>query len=319
MGEAALSKRTSHGTERVREHLLTSLHLGRLQPGDRVMSVRRLADLTGMNRKTVHRAYRLLEKEGLLSVRPGAGTYLASDAATSHSQDELVRSMNRCRGEAHALGLSPGAYADFVQSALNGGLQGLPLAVVECNLEQIEMIARDLRDGLGVNPRPVLLSDLVADPAAAVAGTWSVVTTDCHRAEVDAAVRTVGLAVHRVALDAEFPETILRWARARGVVIVVRDVRFGDVFLRFLKQLGATVEMLARVRVSPLPRLRAALREVGDNAVVLVSPLLEREATAQIPIGARRASAHWRLAEGTLDGLRASLAFDLATRRKGHA
>jgi len=319
MGEAVDTKRSSQGTERVREHLLLSLHLGRLHPGDRVMSVRRLADLTGMNRKTVHRAYRVLEHEGFLSVRPGAGTYVASDATVSHSQDDLVRAMNRSRSEAHALGLSPSVYADFVQSALNGGLQGLPVAVVECNYEQIEMIARDLRNGLGVAPRPVLLADLITNPTAAVKGTWSVVTTDCHRAEVDAAVRSVGVAVHRVALNAEFPETIMRWARTCGVVIVVRDTRFGDVFLRFLGQLGATPEMLARIRVEPMGRLRAALCEVGDKAVVLVSPLIEKEYAAQIPTGARRASAHWRLAEGALDGLRAALAFDLASKRKGHA
>jgi DNA-binding transcriptional regulator YhcF (GntR family) len=319
MGEATPSKRTSHGTEKVREHLLTSLHLGRLKPGDRVMSVRRLAGLTGMNRKTIHRAYQVLEHEGFLLVRPGAGTYVATDPSAIRSQDELIRSVNRCRGEAHALGLSPSAYADFVHSALNGGLAGLPLAVVECNLEQIEMISRDLREGLGVDPRPVLLSDLVANPVAAVRGTWSVVTTDCHRAEVDAAVRSVGISVHRVALDAEFPHTVLRWAKARGAVIVVRDERFAGVFLRFLGQLGATEATLARIRIVPSQRIAGALRDLGEKAVVLVSPLVEREADTRVPPGARRASAHWRMAEGTLDGLRASLAFEIASRRKGHA
>jgi hypothetical protein len=283
------------------------------------MSVRRLADLTGMNRKTIHRAYQVLESEGFLLVRPGAGTYVAQDPAASRSQDELVRSMNYCRGQAHALGMTLSAFADFVQSALNGGLQGLPLAVVECNHEQIEMIARDLRNGLGVNPRAVLLSDLIADPSAAVGGTWSVVTTDCHRAEVEAAVRKVGMSVHRVALDPEYPHTILRWAKARGVIIAIRDERFGDVFLRFLRQLGASSEVLSRVRLVPLHGLNAAMRELGEDAVVLVSPLVESEAEARIPSGARRASTQWRLAEGTLDGLRASLAFEIASRRKGHA
>jgi len=318
MGEPNPGRRLSLGTERVREHLLTSLHLGRLKPGDRVMSVRRLAGLTGLNRKTIHRAYQALEHEGFLKVRPGAGTYVAIDDA-SRSAEELVRSVNRCRGEAHALGLSPSAYADFVHATLNGGLHALPLSIVECNREQIEMIAHELRTGLGVNPRSVLLSELIANPAAATAGTWSVVTTDCHRAEVEAAMRTVGLSVHRVALDPEFPQAVLRWAKARGVVIAVRDERFGEVFLRFLKQLGATDDVLARVSVVPLPRVRAALRELGENAVVLVSPLIEREAEARIPAGARHASAQWRLADGTLDGLRATLAFELAMRRRGHA
>jgi hypothetical protein len=132
-------------------------------------------------------------------------------------------------------------------------------------------------------------------------------------------VRAVGLSVHRVALDAEFPQAIMRWAKSRGVVIAVRDERFGEVFLRFLKQLGASDEILARIGIVPLPRLRLAMREIGENAVVLVSPLIEREADTRIPAGARRATAQWRLADGTLDGLRASLAFELAMRRKGHA
>ena len=37
------------GLERVRYELLTALHFGKLSPGDRAPSVRRLADLTGMN------------------------------------------------------------------------------------------------------------------------------------------------------------------------------------------------------------------------------------------------------------------------------
>lgn len=310
--------RTSQGTAKVREHLLTSLHLGRIKPGDRVMSVRRLAGLTGMNRKTVHRAYRTLEHEGFLDVRPGAGTYVASDRVAARSVDDLVHAVQRCRAEAQTLGLDASAFAEFVNGTLNGGLSGLPVAVVECNLEQIEMISRDLREGLGVSTRAVLLSDLVASPAL-VKDVWSVVTTDCHRAEVEAAVRTTGVTVHRVALDAAFPQTIMRWAQSRGVVIAVRDERFAGVFAPFLRRLGATPEMLERIRVTSLGRLRSALAEVGDNAVVLVSPLVEREAASKIPPGARRASAHWRMAEGTLDRLRASLAFELAARRRGNA
>ena len=61
----------------VRARLLTALHVGRLRPGDRVPSVRRLAGLTGVNHKTVHRAYTELAREGILEVRPGSGTFVA--------------------------------------------------------------------------------------------------------------------------------------------------------------------------------------------------------------------------------------------------
>jgi len=311
--------RPGQGTEKVREHLMTSLHLGRLRPGDRVASVRRLADITGLNRKTVHRAYAALAKEGFLDVRPGAGTFVARAADPRRSHDALMHAVNLCRGEAHSLGLSASAFADFVHGALNGGLQGLPLVIAECNREQIEMIGRDVRSGLGANARPVLLDDLFADPAAALAGAWGVVTTDCHRAEVESAARTVGLPVYRVALDAEFPQAIIRWARSRDVVLAVGDERFAGVFLRFLGQLGAGPEVTERVRIVLPARFRAALRAAGDDAVVLVSPLVLREVESKLPIQARHLAAHWRLAPGTLERLRAELAYDLAAKREGHA
>jgi DNA-binding transcriptional regulator YhcF (GntR family) len=311
--------RVSQGTEKVRQHLMTSLHLGRLRPGDRVASVRRLADITGLNRKTVHRAYGALAKEGFLAVRPGAGTFVAEDTHVFRSQDTLMHAVNRCRAEAQGLGLSASAFADFLHGALNGGLHGLPVVIAECNQEQIEMIGRDVRSGLGVEPRPVLLDDLVADPAKALAGAWGVVTTDCHRAEVEAATRVVGLPVYRVALDPEFPQTILRWARSREVVVVVGDDRFAKVFMRFLGQLGARPEVLARVRIVLPTRLRDALRAAGDDAVVLVSALVHREVESKLPQHARHLSAHWRLAQGTLERLRAELAYDLAAKREGHA
>jgi DNA-binding transcriptional regulator YhcF (GntR family) len=322
MAPTVLGKRPVHGLEKVREHLLTSLHLGKLRPGDRVLSVRRLADMTGMNRKTVHRAYRVLVREGFLDARPGAGTFVAPGAgpgSPEHREDDLLLAVNRCRAEAHGLGLSPSAFADFAHNALNGGLEGLPLCVVECNREQIDMISRDVKAGLKANPRPFLLSEFVNDPQGALAGAWGVVTTDCHRAEVERAARTVGAPVYRVALDPEFPQKILRWARTRPVVLCVHDERFGSVFLRFLGQLGASGEVLARVRPVTPARLRAELRAAGDDAVLLVSPLAEREAGGRIPVGIRPTGAHWRLAEGTIERLRASISFDVASRREGHA
>jgi DNA-binding transcriptional regulator YhcF (GntR family) len=319
MSPTNATSRAGQGIEKVREHVMTSLHLGRLRPGDRVASVRRLADITGLNRKTVHRAYGALVKEGFLDVRPGAGTFVAQVPDLRRSQDALMHAVNLCLGEAQALGLSVSAFADFVHGALNGGLQGLPVVIAECNCEQLEMIGRDVRAGLGVNARPVLLDKLVADPAGTLAGAWGVVTTDCHRAEVESAVRTVGLPVYRVALDPEFPQTILRWAQSRDIVMVVGDDRFAGVFVRFLGQLGAPPEVIARVRIVLPSRLRAALRAAGDDAVVLVSPLVLREVESKLPAHARHLSAHWRLAQGTLERLRAELAYDLAAKRAGRA
>src|SRR4029453_19473510 len=115
MAPSTSSKTAGNGLERVRAQLITSRHLGNLRPGDRVPSVRRLADLTGMNRKTVHRAYQTLAEEGLLRLRPGSGTLLSSGRGGEErpSSEELLRMANRWRAEAMAFGVAPEILASF--------------------------------------------------------------------------------------------------------------------------------------------------------------------------------------------------------------
>jgi GntR family transcriptional regulator len=48
----------------------------RLQPGDRLPTVRGLAAQLGVNFNTVARAYRLLAAAGVVSTQPGRGTYI---------------------------------------------------------------------------------------------------------------------------------------------------------------------------------------------------------------------------------------------------
>lgn len=49
---------------------------GRLSPGDRLPTVRHLADALGINVGTVYRAYTLAEQQGIVSKEPGRGTFV---------------------------------------------------------------------------------------------------------------------------------------------------------------------------------------------------------------------------------------------------
>ena len=52
---------------------------GQLEPGQKMPSVRALAELYQINPNTAARIYRELEAEGLVITRKGLGTYLCSD------------------------------------------------------------------------------------------------------------------------------------------------------------------------------------------------------------------------------------------------
>ena len=61
----------------IAENLLDQIESGRLTPGDRLPPERDLSNQLGVNRLTLRRALRLLEGQGLLVRRQGAGTYIA--------------------------------------------------------------------------------------------------------------------------------------------------------------------------------------------------------------------------------------------------
>ncbi len=61
----------------IAESLLDQIESGELAPGDRLPPERELSETLGVNRMTVRRALRMLETQGLLIRRQGAGTYVA--------------------------------------------------------------------------------------------------------------------------------------------------------------------------------------------------------------------------------------------------
>ena len=297
------------GLERVRHELLTALHFGKLTPGDRAPSVRRLADLTGMNRKTIHRAYTRLAREGFLNLRPGSGTYIAESAPVN----DLLGAVSRCRATARDLGLEASVFSSFLDIYLSGGLRELPLAVVECNREQVGLIAAALRVELGIAPRPVLLSKLEAEPRQAVEGCWAIVTTDCHRVEVRSISPPVP--VFRVAFDPAFPLQLADHARRGPVLMVVHDRAFASVFARMLQQMGIAPEVIRRFAFCDPGQARAALRRTTDRTAVYVSPLLPPQSLGPLPANVETVRGRWRIEPASLERLKASLALDIANRR----
>lgn len=91
--------------------------LGMLQPGDALPSVRQLAADLGVNPNTVKQAYRELEREGLVFVRRGQGTFVTDLAVDGAERERMLRSVaQRALLQAQRLG----AGADELIDALRG-------------------------------------------------------------------------------------------------------------------------------------------------------------------------------------------------------
>src|SRR5262245_15504727 len=86
-----------------------ALRLGVLRPGDQLPTVKEVVEKLLLSPNTVLKAYRELEREGLISGRQGRGTFvvrtLADPLLTRHAP--LVRRIVRWMHDAQQAGLSP--------------------------------------------------------------------------------------------------------------------------------------------------------------------------------------------------------------------
>jgi GntR family transcriptional regulator len=97
--------------------------LGALGPDDPLPSVRQLAAELRVNPNTVQQAYRELEREKIVYVRRGQGTFIAADAASPpdaerrHLTEALAR---RILQEAYRQGLEPAELIDTIRNLSEG-------------------------------------------------------------------------------------------------------------------------------------------------------------------------------------------------------
>jgi GntR family transcriptional regulator len=86
-----------------------ALRMGLLEPGDRLPTAQQVVAKLVINPNTVHKAYRELEREGLVRARPGLGTFVTRSPAgiDQATQAQFLAGMNDWLRSARSAGLGP--------------------------------------------------------------------------------------------------------------------------------------------------------------------------------------------------------------------
>jgi DNA-binding transcriptional regulator YhcF (GntR family) len=100
--------------EQVRQQVTALVSGGTLAPGDRLPTVRGLADELGLAVNTVARAYRELEQAGVIETRGRAGSFVTGDEVQRSARAAAAAYAERVR----ALGISPAEGLDLAARAL---------------------------------------------------------------------------------------------------------------------------------------------------------------------------------------------------------
>jgi GntR family transcriptional regulator len=101
-----------------------ALRLGLLDVGDQLPTVREVVAVLAINPNTVAKAYRDLEREGLVVARQGRGTFITSTLATPSLEhlDALRRELERWLEAAEEAGLDEESVRALISATLRKAL-----------------------------------------------------------------------------------------------------------------------------------------------------------------------------------------------------
>jgi DNA-binding transcriptional regulator YhcF (GntR family) len=191
--------------DQLRDRIVTGLYFGNWQPGERLPSIRDIADAESVDRKTAAAAYHRLEEEGLVEVKARSGVFLRDErenGARNGNGGPLEKLQRRWLKNtydgARALGLDTrtvlrlfGAVAD---------VEATPVPVVEEDEATARTVAEELRECIGIDARPVGLSEVTAR-GSLFANAAFAVTTPYYAARVSLALPHQALIIATLSLD----------------------------------------------------------------------------------------------------------------------
>lgn len=130
--------------------------LGELPAGQRLPSVRELAERAGIANMTVASVYRELREAGLIESRPGAGTYVGDghvgDGLRTHAMRKIQARIEALFDEAEQLGLAPSVVSSLVNARAARGrtsMRPVRLVMVGNFVETTQQYANRIQEYLG--------------------------------------------------------------------------------------------------------------------------------------------------------------------------
>ncbi|MER6348943.1 GntR family transcriptional regulator [Streptomyces sp. NPDC001595] len=101
-----------------------ALRLGLLQPGDQLPTAREVVAATAINPNTVLKAYRELEREGLVEARRGLGTFVRRSLGAAPADSPLRAELESWADRARAAGLERDDVAALFTAVLDTRFKG---------------------------------------------------------------------------------------------------------------------------------------------------------------------------------------------------
>jgi hypothetical protein len=163
----------------LRRRIQFGLHIGQMRPGDRLPSLRAAASEFGVDQRSVLTAYRELEAEGIVEMRPRSGIYIAASEQAAPQVEASARWLSEVFLQGFDNGVPPVSLGALLTDAVRSAT--LIAVCVECNADQMLWLASQLRDEFGIDSIWIEDSALeTSETAERLASAHLIVTTTFH-------------------------------------------------------------------------------------------------------------------------------------------
>lgn len=251
----------------LRRRVLGLLHAGRVAPGDRLPSIRQVTQHTGADHRAVADAYRVLETEGLVTIRPGSGVYVAEPEHTVPGvRSETIRWLADLMLDGWERGLSRTRVGELVRRSTAARLR---CACLESNEDHMVAICAELEEAFALEPVPFRVDPTAGAsglPEGSLAGVDLVVSTFFHADLARAAATRAGKPVVVLRFHADFSAEIDRLLNERTRTVVFVDPHYEERARSFM----AVTTHRDRMRFVPVDRLGEEPLDL-ESADVLVT------------------------------------------------
>ncbi|GAB4240942.1 MAG: hypothetical protein Kow00109_16170 [Acidobacteriota bacterium] len=292
--------------EQIKGQLLSAIYCGKIKEGDRLPSIRELAEQLGVNYKTIRRIYLQLAEEGYVELVKGSGAFLRKRTGeTTYEQmrrHAIFRLLREVSEKARGLGIPPERFAQlFLNYATGASDRRLRLAVVD-HEEEAFIFSRELRARV---PADVLAVTLGEEDrfSEALAEVDYLLTTSYHLEEVGILAARLGKRLLEIKPSHQIYREILDAARHRNIAIVIKDERTmhtsWDIFMHLYHP-----STTKKFWIAPLDREDLIEKIMAEADLIFVSPMCWDEIRKRAPADKQLKTYENFISEETIDHLR---------------
>jgi DNA-binding transcriptional regulator YhcF (GntR family) len=261
----------------IRERIVTGIHAGQYETGDRLPTYRELAEETGADLRAIAAAYRALETEGLVEVRGRAGVFVApQERIGGRVLAETARWLVGVLKEARVRRVRVPDFPEFVRECI--ATAEIRCACIDSTEDQLSVLCLALQEDFGFRTSGVLVEKIKLPESTAarleqlpieVRKADFLVTSLFHAAALRPLAERLQVPLVVVRLSRSVIRAVEQQVEAGGLTVIHVDPRFPERVRLLVGKDGG--------RIQGVPaRDRSAVSRLDRSKPVLISPAARR-------------------------------------------